>query len=471
MKKLALSFVVAAIAGAILAVGLTSRAGDGGSREITTAVQGTPAASANRLASAPSPTPQIDLPELQGGTLHWGDAVRNVDSESSNICIRSDPRVDVSCAADVRGGSANWLGLLPPGSTGVVIDGPVDADGYRWWRIVTAESVDRETRSTPLVGWVTASDGSDTWLDAAADQGAPSGGWRVWYSESTGAVRGYAAAIHVAGARAALWVEGPGLPNGRMYAAHIANGEITTDGESCTNLRWVVAADAASLSGSFDGTGVAGCTSSGTVHGSRLAVRAAPAADPTPSPGAAPSRTPSDSVRPLLENGDFENGLDGWVLLTTPGCPAASSFGDVDKGSFHIVRTGSGACGGTVQITQELDLAVTAELELTLSVRVMSHNLCGGGRVDGKEAPVFVELQYLDSDGRSAGYWHGFYSNDGGCITDFVTKVDRDTWVEWRVDLEGLTPPMAQLLTVTIGGNGWSFESLVRDVSVTQRRP
>lgn len=50
---------------------------------------------------------------------HWTDATTRVD-----LSVRDGP-----------GTSATQIDTAPAGTTGTVIDGPVDSDGYRWWKL------------------------------------------------------------------------------------------------------------------------------------------------------------------------------------------------------------------------------------------------------------------------------------------------------------------------------------------------
>jgi len=60
--------------------------------------------------------------------------------------------------------SAKQLGRLSPGALVSVRDGPVEADGYRWWQVASGQGLD---------GWVADGDGEDDWLTGKIGEPRP----------------------------------------------------------------------------------------------------------------------------------------------------------------------------------------------------------------------------------------------------------------------------------------------------------
>ncbi len=73
------------------------------------------------------------------------------------IVVGQSARVIAEQGLNVRksaGASGERAGRYPPEAIVSVLEGPVDVDGYRWWRVGNNE----------LAGWVAEGDGSVTWL-------------------------------------------------------------------------------------------------------------------------------------------------------------------------------------------------------------------------------------------------------------------------------------------------------------------
>jgi len=73
------------------------------------------------------------------------------------IIVGQPARVTATQGLNVRkdaGASGDRSGRYPPGAIVSVLEGPVDADGYRWWRVGNNE----------LAGWVAEGDSEALWL-------------------------------------------------------------------------------------------------------------------------------------------------------------------------------------------------------------------------------------------------------------------------------------------------------------------
>jgi hypothetical protein len=73
------------------------------------------------------------------------------------LIVGQSARVAATQGLNVRkaaGASGDRVGRYPPGAIVSVLEGPVDADGYRWWRVGNNE----------LAGWVAEGDSEAVWL-------------------------------------------------------------------------------------------------------------------------------------------------------------------------------------------------------------------------------------------------------------------------------------------------------------------
>lgn len=91
---------------------------------------------------ASAPTATFTPTAVPGEALVAGQPARIVAPQGVNI--RSEPRT-----------GARRLGRLGTGVRVTVQEGPVEADGYRWWKVVD---------SAGTAGWIADGDGQTTWL-------------------------------------------------------------------------------------------------------------------------------------------------------------------------------------------------------------------------------------------------------------------------------------------------------------------
>ncbi len=99
-------------------------------------------------ATIPKPTP---TPTPYPGLVHLGQPARVLARTGLNVRESPSPK-------------ATRLGNLPPNAVVMVIDGPVEAEGFLWWQI------DNEYG---LAGWVAGSDGEDIWLSGELGEKRP----------------------------------------------------------------------------------------------------------------------------------------------------------------------------------------------------------------------------------------------------------------------------------------------------------
>jgi hypothetical protein len=87
---------------------------------------------------------------VPGTTLVVGQPGRVVAADGLNV--RRDAGV-----------SGERIGRFAPNARVIVLEGPVDTDGYRWWRVGTNQ----------LAGWVAEGDGAEAWLSAQVGERRP----------------------------------------------------------------------------------------------------------------------------------------------------------------------------------------------------------------------------------------------------------------------------------------------------------
>lgn len=104
----------------------------------------TPAAALDLATSVPTrvvATPTFTPTPVPGTALIVGQPARVVAAQGLNV------RRSASVSGDRSG-------RYPPGAIVSILEGPVDVDGYRWWRVGNNE----------LSGWVADGDGEEEWL-------------------------------------------------------------------------------------------------------------------------------------------------------------------------------------------------------------------------------------------------------------------------------------------------------------------
>jgi len=211
---------------------------------------------------------------------------------------------------------------------------------------------------------------------------------------------------------------------------------------------------------------------------------------------------PAAAQTNFIVNGDFEGGWtadgphlvpEGWNRSETadPDAPVIGSA--VDNGpsapgssAAHWVRSTGSNQGRHIYFYQDVSVTTASELQLTLDVKVISHNLSAGGDVSPAfEWPVRVHVGYtLASDPGQTQLWiHGFYVDppgDGsrvvdpgqGIIAEYEdTQVSAGVWSTHTFDLASELPDLGEITRIGVGGAGWSYEGLVDNVVLSRAVP
>ena len=208
----------------------------------------------------------------------------------------------------------------------------------------------------------------------------------------------------------------------------------------------------------------------------------------------------------LLPNTDFEGSFtaagtshscdltadsvpDSWSLVETwSGCNEDSQVFEVaDNGptlpgssALGIRRLMGGGSGDQTHVIQDAAIHARnfAKLTLSVDVKVLAHNLEGGGRLDpATEWPARVFVQYTDSSGNSQIWRYGWYLDppgDGravdpgsGLLTESRDEqVQMGQWTTTTFDLLAELPELETIDRVSVGGSGWNFESVFDNVQL-----
>lgn len=117
----------------------------------------TPTEVASSASAGPTATPTLSLatsvPTLDAPT----PTATPIPAPGTAIMVGQQARIVAEQGLNVRkdaGASGERAGRYPPEALVSVLEGPVDLDGYRWWRVGNNE----------LVGWVAEGDDTFTWL-------------------------------------------------------------------------------------------------------------------------------------------------------------------------------------------------------------------------------------------------------------------------------------------------------------------
>lgn len=206
------------------------------------------------------------------------------------------------------------------------------------------------------------------------------------------------------------------------------------------------------------------------------------------SAGSAPAG-PFDPARNLVHNGDFSDGLKNWALFAwqveLPDQPRGETTVQPDGGDPVLRFSRQGVGHADVRVTQSVnqDVSDYDSLRLSATLRIIEQSLgvCG---VQGSECPLFIIVNYIDENGISRIWQHGFFANGtvddnltpGACISCAVVqrphdRVPLEQTYFYDVDLiqelagQGALPPRF-IESVTLASSGHSFTTEISDVSL-----
>jgi len=190
----------------------------------------------------------------------------------------------------------------------------------------------------------------------------------------------------------------------------------------------------------------------------------------------APPTPPEKAQQDLIMNGDFSQGLDGWVVREKPGfsdgqdvAGATTLLLEDERPAIRFARRGSKGSHNESYIYQEIDRDVSDFSSLRLVVRLkLQHQSLSGGGYMGSEYPLLVRVDYRTQTGEVFKVWGLYYQNEANNRTDDGFKVPQGPWQEFSSleNLMTMTPRPQRILSMTVGASGWDYESLISSVGL-----
>jgi hypothetical protein len=204
--------------------------------------------------------------------------------------------------------------------------------------------------------------------------------------------------------------------------------------------------------------------------------------------GSAP-QGPLDPERNLIRNGDFEQGFDHWSeytwkveLADQPSGKTEIQYVDGEP-TLHFERVGIGHADARVLQSINQDVIGYDSVRLLLTLRVLEQSLgvCG---IQGSECPLFIRINYIDENGVSQIWQHGFYATGvvddnttpGACVSCAVIQGNHEQVPQgqdyyFEVDLheelarQGALPPRT-IESISLIASGHSFATEIIDVAL-----
>ncbi len=175
---------------------------------------------------------------------------------------------------------------------------------------------------------------------------------------------------------------------------------------------------------------------------------------------------PLSAVRNLVRNGDFSQGLEGWVVTEDAEEEVMGTTAVEGQGGRAAVmfRRQGGTKHGESRLFQAInrDVSDLQSLHLSFDFNVSEQSLSGGGW-QGSEYPLMVRIKYRDVYDSEALIVRGFYcQNTEKHPTPNGKEVPRGQWQSFTLDLfdqSAVKPRPAHLISIEVVGSGWDYES------------
>ncbi len=173
----------------------------------------------------------------------------------------------------------------------------------------------------------------------------------------------------------------------------------------------------------------------------------------------------------MVANGDFETGdtqdwneNKGW----NTGHPEPQiAVADVNgqSNALHVTRA-TDSDGSHAIVEQSIDQVLAGgDLSLSFKVLVNSHNFDNYGSWNAYPANVWVD--YEDSTGTAFTYRRSFYLTVGSGVPDSESEqLTAGMWADRAYDLSSLVPPVAKVIKVRAGAQGWSYDVAFDDIDL-----
>lgn len=194
----------------------------------------------------------------------------------------------------------------------------------------------------------------------------------------------------------------------------------------------------------------------------------------TPTPSEPKPELPKvvEEIPNLLTNADFSAWLKGWKLLKVG--TGKEMYARVIKNDFtypyalEIKRTGSMRKKGEIGLIQVLnkDISQYTQLMLKADVKVISSSIESDGN-QGGVYPINVRVDYLDTEGKSHLWRHGFLYIQKINYPQIGEQIPQGKWYSYTsINLMELTPKPKVIKEIRLSGSGWGFHSRIANVQL-----
>lgn len=179
-----------------------------------------------------------------------------------------------------------------------------------------------------------------------------------------------------------------------------------------------------------------------------------------------------EEIPNLLTNADFSAWLKGWKLLKVG--TGKEMYARVIKNDFtypyalEIKRTGSMRKKGEIGLIQVLnkDISQYTQLMLKADVKVISSSIESDGN-QGGVYPINVRVDYLDTEGKSHLWRHGFLYTQKINYPQIGEQIPQGKWYSYTsINLMELTPKPKVIKEIRLSGSGWGFHSRIANVQL-----
>jgi len=191
-----------------------------------------------------------------------------------------------------------------------------------------------------------------------------------------------------------------------------------------------------------------------------------------------PPLAPLKAERDLLVNGDFKAPLStGWTAFNDQGGDGGDIDGEVslviDEGrrAVRFYRTGGEFNHCETIIEQEINHDLPdplTTLKVRAVVKLVNQSLSGGGYLSS-EYPLMIRIRYRDIYLSENEWIHGFYyQNIDNNPTMNGQEIPQGKWYFYESEnlLDVLPIPPRRIIWLRVYASGWSYESLVSEISL-----
>jgi hypothetical protein len=187
------------------------------------------------------------------------------------------------------------------------------------------------------------------------------------------------------------------------------------------------------------------------------------------------------AVRELVQNGNFDAGLDSWATYQQTGKPAPTTTDNVEltpeqtpsgaTTAVEFARAGQGNDIVQTGLRQSIgkSLRVYSSLILQFDAKISSQRPLGGGN-DLATFPLVIKIQYVDIAGQQREWSHGYYAYvdpANPVPAERGTLIDPDRWQHTAFDLHSLSPLPKQITAIVVYASGSAYQTRIANISLT----